>query len=123
MASLQSAGFLPVATAGLAPAAVLSCDLFIQHPGRSQADLFRAQSYPLEDKDLDGLRTEGIDHLYIRLGDAEAYRGYLCEHVLHQENIPPAHRMRALREVTRVAFEGAMTAGDSDKLIGVAQDF
>src|SRR5437868_12976117 len=102
--SLQSLGFLPIATAGLTPSSVLSCDLFIQRPGRSFAELFRGQSYPIGEDDLNHLREGGIGHLYIRLADADAYRSYLCENVLHQQRIPLAVRLNALREVTRVAF-------------------
>jgi HD-GYP domain-containing protein (c-di-GMP phosphodiesterase class II) len=121
--SLQSLGYLPVATAGLSPASVLACDLFIQRPGRSFAELYRGRNYPLVQQDLDRLRADGVDCLHIRLGDAEAYRSYLCEHVLHQPKIPVAVRMKALREVTRVAFQDAMSAGDCGKLINVAGSF
>ena len=31
-------------------------------------------TYPLEAADIDRLRTDGVDHLYIRVEDAEAYR-------------------------------------------------
>ena len=123
MPSLQSSGFLPIATAGLSPATVLTCDLFIQRPGRPSADLYRGQNYPLVADDLDRLRADGIKHLYIRLGDADAYRAYLCEHVLHQTQIPATVRLSALREVTRVAFEDAVTSGDKDKLVNVAGSF
>jgi len=123
MASLQSQGFLPIATAGLSPATVLTCDLFIQRPGRTFAELYRGQNHPLVPEDLDNLRVGGVDHLYIRLSEADAYRAYLCEHVLHRTEIPAAVRLAALREVTRVAFEDALTSGDSDKLVNVAGSF
>jgi HD-GYP domain-containing protein (c-di-GMP phosphodiesterase class II) len=123
MQSLQSLGYLPIATAGLTPASVLSCDLFVQRPGRTFAELFRSQNYPLGADDLNHLRESGIDHLYIRLADADAYRDYLCEHVLHNPKIPLGVRMNALREVTRVAFEDAMSAGDSGKVVSVANNF
>ena len=123
MQSLQSLGYLPVATAGLTPDSILSCDLFIQRPGRGFAELYRGQSYPLKAEDLSHLRESGTSHLYIRLADADAYRAYLCENVLHQPQIPLAVRMNALREVTRVAFEDAFTAGDSALLVDVAANF
>src|SRR5436309_1087495 len=107
-ASLQSIGYLPVATAGLCPASILDCDLFIQWPGRSYAELFRGRTYPLRDEDLARLRADGVDHLYIRVQDAEAYRSYLCEHVLHRRDVPITVRIKALKEITRVAFDGAV---------------
>ena len=122
-ASLQSCGYLPVATASLTPSSVLNCDLFIQRPGRSFAELYRGSTYPLEAADIDRLRTDGVDHLYIRVEDAEAYREYLCKHVLHDRSVPPALRIRALREVTRVAFQDALSASDSDKYVAVAGQF
>ncbi len=123
MQSLQSLGYLPIATAGLSPSSVLSCDLFIQRPGRTFAELFRGQNYPIAADDLNHLRESGIDHLYIRLADADAYRAYLCEHVLHDPKIPLGVRMNALREVTRVAFEDALTADDCAKVVQVASNF
>src|SRR5258705_5956033 len=121
--SLQSLGYLPVATAGLAPASVLACDLFIQRPGRSFAELYRGRNYPLADQDLERLRGDGVDCLYIRISDAEAYREYLCEHVLRQPKIPVALRMKALREVTRVAFQDATSVSDCGQLLNVASGF
>ena len=123
VASLQSLGYLPVATGGLAPAQALACDLFIQRPGRSFTELYRGRDYPLVEQDIDRLRKDGVECLYIRLGDADAYRRYLCDHVLHQRKIPVGVRMKALREVTRVAFEDAMTASDCGQLLNVAGTF
>src|SRR4029079_19249911 len=121
--SPQSLGYLPVATAGLASASVLACDLFIQRPGRAFAELYRGRNYPLADQDLETLRLDGIDCLFIRTSDADAYREYLCEHVLRQPKIPVPLRMKALREVTRVAFENAMTTSDCGQLVNVAGQF
>src|SRR5438045_3063168 len=101
-ASLQSRGYLPVATASLRPASVLDCDLFLQRPGSQYAELFRGSTYPLEQTDIDRLRTDGVDHLYIRAEAADSYRDFLCKHVLHDKSLAPAVRMQALREVTRV---------------------
>jgi HD-GYP domain-containing protein (c-di-GMP phosphodiesterase class II) len=122
-ASLQSRGYLPVATASLCPASVLDCDLFIQRSGCPYAELYRGSTYPLEAADIEQLRQDGVDHLYIRSDDADAYRDYLCEHVLHDKSIPPAARMQALREVTRVAFQDALAASDCDRMVSVASEF
>ena len=123
VASLQSRGYLPVATAALCPSAVMDCDLYMQRPGSPYAELYRGSSYPLEAADLDKLRGEGFDHLYIRAEDAEAFRKYLCEHVLHDRNVPTATRMKALREVTRVTFQDALKANDTGRMVDVATDF
>jgi HD-GYP domain-containing protein (c-di-GMP phosphodiesterase class II) len=122
-ASLQARGYLPVATASLVPAAVLDCELYVQRPGRRYAELYRGASYPLETADLDRLRADGVDHLYVRSEDAEAYRDYLCQHVLHDRSIPQQARMRALREVTRVTFQDALDANDCGQMVGVATAF
>src|SRR5262245_30488836 len=117
--SLQSRGYLPVATASLCPASVLDCDLFIQRPGCPYAELYRGSTYPLVAGDIEQLRSDGVDHLYIRAEDADSYRDYLCKHVLHDKTIAPTVRMQALREVTRVAFQDALTASDSDRMVSV----
>lgn len=122
-ASLQSLGYLPVATATLSPATTLDCDLFIQHPGRTFAELYQGRNHPLLDHHLNSLREDGVDHLYIRLQDAEVYRAYLCEHVLGDSAVSPTIRMKALREVTRVAFQDALLASDCTRMVSVASGF
>src|SRR5687768_10255878 len=122
-ASLQSLGYLPVATATLSPATTLACDLFIQHPGRKFAELYQGKNHPFLEHHLEGLRQSGVDHLYVRLQDAEAYREYLCQHVLGDATISATIRMNALREVTRVAFQDAMLASDCTRMVSVASGF
>jgi HD-GYP domain-containing protein (c-di-GMP phosphodiesterase class II) len=122
-ASLQSRGYLPVATASLCPASVMECDLFIQRPGCPYAELYRGSTYPLEAADIEKLKQDGVDHLYVRAEDADAYRHYLCENVLNDKRVPSIARMQALREVTRVAFQDALAASDSDRLVNVASEF
>jgi HD-GYP domain-containing protein (c-di-GMP phosphodiesterase class II) len=122
-ASLQSRGYMPVATAALCPASVLDCNLYIQRPGSTYAELYRGAEYPLEATDLERLRSDGVDHLFIRAEDAEAFRSYLCEHVLHDPALPTATRMKALREVTRVTFQDALRANDCNRMVDVATDF
>src|SRR5262245_21203887 len=114
IASLQNRGYLPVATATLHRATVLDCALYFQRPGCPYAELYRGSSYPLEATDLERLRTDGVDHLYVRREDAEAYRDYLCKRVLHDKGVPLATRVQTLREVTRVAFQDALTRNDVD---------
>jgi HD-GYP domain-containing protein (c-di-GMP phosphodiesterase class II) len=116
-------GFLPVATAGLSATAVLNCDLFIRWPGRRVTELYRGRNYTLGESDLAHLRAEGVEKLYIRLADADAYRDYLCEHVLHREELPVAVRLGALKEVTRVAFQDALASRGTDRLIETAGSF
>jgi HD-GYP domain-containing protein (c-di-GMP phosphodiesterase class II) len=101
----------------------MDCDLYFQRPGCTYAELYRASSYPLETKDLERLRTDGIDCLYIRAEDAEAYRAYLCNHVLHDKSVPLAARVQALREVTRVAFQDALAKNNFAQVANVASPF
>jgi len=121
--TLSSLGYLPVATASLCPASVMGCDLFLQRAGATIVELYRAHDYPLDQTDLDRLHEDGIDQLYIRADDAEAYRAYLCEHVLHEEEMPATLRVQALREVTRVAFHSALGSNDCDQMVSVALNF
>lgn len=123
MTSLASSDYLPVSTASLLPATVVDCDLYIRRRGCSFPELYRGRTYPLENKDLDSLREDGVDHLYIRMEDADGYRDYLCEHVLRQRGMPVGMRIKALTEIARVAFENALSAQECQQLVGVSQDF
>src|SRR3954452_11862051 len=122
-ASLQSLGFLPVSTATLSVATVLNFNLYVQRAGRGFAELYRESKFPLTDQDLEKLREGGIDHLYIRLDDTEQFRQYLHDHVLYEPGIPTPVRFRALRDLTRVAFEDAIRFGSCDALVSVAGGF
>jgi HD-GYP domain-containing protein (c-di-GMP phosphodiesterase class II) len=122
-ASLQSLGYLPVAAATLGPSSALPCDLFVQRCGSPFAEMYQPEGTLLEERDLVSLKSEGVDHLYIRVEDAELYRRYLCEHVLHESSVAVPTRISALREVTRVAFQDALAAGDCDEMVGVATEF
>ncbi len=120
-ASLQSLGYLPVATATLFPARDIQCDLFLQRGG-SDVELYRRGTYPLTVEDLDRLAGSGIDHLYIRAADADAYRSYLCNEVLNQTSVPAPIRIAALREVTRVAFQEVLDGNDPNRAVDWASD-
>src|SRR2546421_9740532 len=121
--SLQCLGYLPVSTATLCAAKDLDFDLYIQHTGRSFAELYRGRSYPLTDNDLERLRTSGVDHLYIRWDDKDPYRSYLQQNVLNNSSVPVCERIRALKELTRVAFEDALRRNNCEKLVDVASGF
>jgi len=121
--SLQSLGYLPISTVTLGASVDLDFDLYIQHEGRSFAELYRGRSYPLTIDDLDKLRKGGVDHLYIRWDDKDSYRSYLQQHVLSDGCVPLAARIKALKEVTRVAFEDALRRNNCDKMVNVAGDF
>ena len=43
--------------------------------------------------------------------------------MLHDRNVPTATRIKALREVTRVTFQDALTANDCNRLVDVATEF
>src|SRR5262245_13440769 len=121
--SLQSLGYLPVSTVTLCEAKDLDFDLYIQYECRGFVDLFRGRSYPLSKTDLEKLRAIGVDHLYIRWDDKDSYRTFLKQHVLSDKYMPVAARMRALKEVTRVAFEDALRRNNCEKMVHVAGDF
>jgi len=120
--SPQSLGFLPVSTATFSAAAVLDFNLYIHLPGRP-LELYRERSYPLTADDLERLSQTSVSQLYIRLDDAESYRQYLHDHVLHGVGVPTPMRFRALRDLTRVAFEDALRLGNSDSMVSLAAGF
>jgi HD-GYP domain-containing protein (c-di-GMP phosphodiesterase class II) len=84
--------------------------------------LYREQAYPFSLHDLERLRSQGVQQLYIRLVDAESYHRYLHEQVLGARDVPAATRVAAVREATRAAFRDASRASDNDKLVAIAQD-
>jgi HD-GYP domain-containing protein (c-di-GMP phosphodiesterase class II) len=122
-ATTRALGYLPVATATLSAASALAFDLFIQRAGTRSVELYRERSYPISDEDFERLQATGIDHLYIRLDDTEAYQQHLRENVLHATGVPTPARFRALRDLTRVAFEEAFKTGNSDSMVEVASGF
>jgi HD-GYP domain-containing protein (c-di-GMP phosphodiesterase class II) len=122
-ATTRALGYLPVATATLSAASALAFDLFIQRAGAKGIELYRERSYPISDEDFDRLQVAGIDHLYIRLDEADSYQQYLRENILHATGVPTPVRFRALRDLTRVAFEEAFRTGSCDSMVEVASGF
>lgn len=123
VASSQNLGYLPIATASISRASVLVFDLYLRRPGSSFTELYRSASYPIEAGDIERLRKDGVDRLYIKCENAEAYRDYLCTEVLSDPEAPPTARVEALREATRAAFQEALVANDQDSLVAVATGF
>jgi HD-GYP domain-containing protein (c-di-GMP phosphodiesterase class II) len=123
ISSPESLGYLPVATATLCPATVMGCELFIQRPNSQFVELYKSAEYPLERGDVEKLRSTGVDHLFVRLESANAYRDYLCQHVLKDASLPAGARVMALREVTRVVFDQALARGKSGELVHAAAEF
>jgi HD-GYP domain-containing protein (c-di-GMP phosphodiesterase class II) len=115
--------YLPVATATLVTHEVLDWDLFLERPGSGRIELYRGRNYPLTPDDVGHLRSQGIEQLFIRFGDADAYHQYLRDHVLLEASIPPPDRMTALCEATRVSFENALYTSNCDALVAIAADF
>jgi HD-GYP domain-containing protein (c-di-GMP phosphodiesterase class II) len=123
ISSPENLGYLPVATATLCPSTMLGCELFIQRPNSQLVELYKGAEYPLERGDVDKLRAAGIDHLFVRLEAANTYRDYLCQHVLNDASLSAGARVKALREVTRVVFDQAMSRGKSKELVHAAAEF
>jgi HD-GYP domain-containing protein (c-di-GMP phosphodiesterase class II) len=121
--SLQARGYLPVATATLCPETVMACDLYWQRRGCDFVELYRSASLPITMADLEKLREDGVEKLYIRLEEADAYRQYVCQHVIHDPSVPTTVRVRALTEVTRVAFQDALVSPQCEGMVAVAEQF
>ena len=123
VASTTSPDYLPIATATLSAKAVLNCDLFSRRGGTQFLDLFRGTDYPLEQTDIDQLRAEGVDRLYIRFEDRTLYEDYVRRELLHGKEIAAPLRLKALRELTRVTFDQALRQPTVEKVVNVAADF
>jgi HD-GYP domain-containing protein (c-di-GMP phosphodiesterase class II) len=114
-------GHLPIALATLQAESVIECDLFIESDAaRGLMLLYRECGIPLDDSDLATLRDRDIDHIFIRIEDNEAYRDYLRANVLYNNDLGPAVRVAALRDLTRVQFRQAMHSVSCDALVELA---
>jgi response regulator RpfG family c-di-GMP phosphodiesterase len=121
--SLAHHGYLPIATASLSRASILEFDLYLRRAGSTYTELYRSASYPLKSEDVERLKEDGVDRLYIKCENAEAYKQYLCTQVLSDPEAPATARVEALREATRAAFQEALGASDHDQLVAVALGF
>src|SRR5688500_5479800 len=123
VATAVSPDFLPIATATLSARAVLSCDLYSRRGKTEYLDLFRGADYPLQQDDIDGLRREGVDRLYIKFEDRQIYEDYVRGELLHGTDIATPLRLKALRELTRVVFDQALRQLTVERMVAVASDF
>jgi HD-GYP domain-containing protein (c-di-GMP phosphodiesterase class II) len=119
----QTEGLLPIATATICRNTILDFDLFIRRPGRATAELYRSATYPIDARDIEKLRRDGVERLYIACEKAEAYRQYLFAQVLNDPAAAPTSRLEAVREATRAAFDEALVASDHNALVAAATYF
>jgi HD-GYP domain-containing protein (c-di-GMP phosphodiesterase class II) len=120
-ATLPSPGYLPVATETLSPATVVNCDLYIQRQGASRPELYCGRNHSLSPADIDRLRSDGVEFVYIHLEDADSYRQYLCEHVLNQKELSVTSRVKTLRNVAQASFQHALGGKDCDQVVQLSK--
>ena len=61
----------------------------------------------------------GVRTLYISQGDSAAYREYLRDTLLKNDDIPPVQRYQVLREATRAVLTEALSKGDQESAVKV----
>jgi putative nucleotidyltransferase with HDIG domain len=105
----------------LACVSSLQCDIYLQREGSASPILYRRQSHPLQESDLERLIQRGVTTLYITKSHESAYREKMYEEVCRNESIPPVERFRVLRDINEAVFESAFRSGTIDDMVGFTE--
>jgi HD-GYP domain-containing protein (c-di-GMP phosphodiesterase class II) len=120
---LEEGTLMPIGVETLRAAGMLPFDLYQHNGGHARPVLYRQKHHPVHDADLRKLVERGVHTLYIPQNESSAYREYLRETLLANEDIPPLQRYQILREATRSVLTEALSQGDPDTLVEVTGDF
>lgn len=118
----QSSGLLPVAIKTLAGKEMYNFDLYLWPSKAKPPILYREKNVPLGPNEIQRLLGQGIDTLYMRLGEAEVYRDHVQKYVINDESMPAADRYQLLKDATKTVLSTAMSKGDIGAAVSVSAD-
>jgi HD-GYP domain-containing protein (c-di-GMP phosphodiesterase class II) len=113
---------MPIGIGTLRASNMCQFDLYRQGEKSSPPVLYCRRSHPFVQEDIDRLVARGIRTLYISSNDSQAYRDYLRDNILKNEDIPPEQRYQALCEAARAVLSKALSGGDSATAVQVTGD-
>jgi HD-GYP domain-containing protein (c-di-GMP phosphodiesterase class II) len=107
--------FTPFPLAGIIPDAFPEVDLYLPAVDVERAPLYRARGTQVDAKDMQALRSRGIDELWV-LGDDQAeISAFLANHlgtILANDANPPRERVKLLNQVVAQTLRDSMTCED-----------
>ena len=121
--SLERMGFLPIAVDTITTSVALPFDLFLRVDPVAPPVLYREHQLALESHDLERFASQDINTLYIRVDDHSAYRQFLVDTVLHNDEVPTPKRFRILQTVNKAVFEMAFSSRNAEQLVRFANDY
>ncbi len=116
-------GFLPIGVDTLTASTELPFDLYMRIDPAASPVLFRERRLAMDSSDFVRLSEQGTTTLYIRVADHIAYRNYLIETVLHNQNVPGPRRFHVLKIANRAIFQSALGNRNPDKLVNFAAEY
>lgn len=112
---------IPVETLG--PRDILDFDLYLCPSGDNAPVLYREAKNPLEESDLAGLSSQGVQTVYIPADQCRSYQRYLRKVVLRNGRLRPPQRFALLKKANRAIFESAFRSGVPTRMIDFAEEF
>lgn len=95
----------------------LQCDIYIQRESCGVPILYRRESHPLTEADLDRLVKRGIQTLYITKSHEATFRQRMYEEVCQNESVPLAERYKVLSEINKTEFDKNFRNGKLEDVI------
>jgi len=114
---LDASTLMPIGVETLRAAGEVPFDLYLCSGRPSRPVLYRQREHPVHDDDLEALLQRGVHTLYIPQGESSAYREYLRETLLANEEISPIQRYHILREAMRSVLTEALHQGDQESAV------
>lgn len=115
--------FLPIGVDTITASTELTFTLYMRVDPAAPPILYRERQLALESSDFARLSDQGTTTLYIRVADHTAYRDYLIETVLRNQDVPAPRRFHILKIANRAVFQSAFGNRNPAKLVGFATEY
>ena len=109
---------LPIA--GVMPDIIPAVDLYLPAPARTKPQLYRERSAPVDERDLQTLRSRGIDELWVCGSDQTEIATFLQNNlaaILASEQHSPRDRVKVLNQVVSQTLQDTMSTTDPTEAV------
>ena len=113
---------MPISVETLRTSTALPFDLYVLGQAKCRPVLYGQRNHPLDQSDFQRLVGRGVRTLYIGQTDSAAYREYLRDTILANNDLSPVQRYQVLREATRAVLAEAFSKGDHDSAVTFTTD-
>jgi HD-GYP domain-containing protein (c-di-GMP phosphodiesterase class II) len=111
--------------AGILPDIIPAVDLYLPAPAKSKPQLYRERNAPVDARDLQTLRSRGIEELWVCGSDQAEIAAFLQDNlatILASEQYSPSDRVKVLNQVVSQTLQETMSLDDPAEAVLVTKE-